>query len=275
MLVRAYHREDTITISWTFPEDREDMTEDFALLRASDGVFRRIAFPASTARTYSDTHFMAGVHYRYKIVARNHHGMLSNDSNILAVTPLQLPAPPKDISFVVKGNSAILSWQGDGKDLCYNIYKGFKKGSYSTSPANASPLSVDSFTDSLDIKRIVYYSIRSMVKSDIINEGPPSAGLEVDPFALVPSAPQGLRAFPAPDRVILYWDEAAEPWVTGFRVYRRIGAGPYELIGQTQIPAFVDTEPPSTKRDYRVTAAGPGKESPGAEAGDIVYRPQE
>jgi fibronectin type 3 domain-containing protein len=274
-LLNACHRANAITISWAFPEDKEDMTQDFVLLRASDGDFRRIAFPERGKRSYSDTGFDTGVRYRYKIVARNHRGMLGNESNILSATPVHLPPPPVNVSFIVKGNSLILSWQSEEKGICYNVYKGFKKGESTPSPVNVSPLTRNSFADAFDSGRIVYYSIRSVAQSDIINEGPPSAVIEVDPFSFVPSAPQGLRAFPAPDRVILYWDEAREPWVTGFRVYRRIGDAPYELIGRTQIPAFVDMMRSSTKRDYLVTAVGPGSEGPGAEVTGVLYRPQE
>jgi hypothetical protein len=273
-LLGAYHREGAITISWAFPVDNEDMTDTFVLLRASDGPFERIAFPGSGERSHADTDFRTGKQYRYKIVARNLRGILSDDSNILAVTPLQPPPPPGDISFVVKGNSVILSWQDEGKDIRYNVYKYFEDGNHAPSPVNASPLSGNKFTDTFEINRIVYYSIRSVVQNDVINEGPPSGKVEVDPFVLVPPAPEGIKAFAAPDRVILYWDASSEPWVTGFNVYRKIGDGPYGLIGHTQIPTFVDMERPSTKRDYKVSAVGPGKEGPGTEAKGVIYLPQ-
>ncbi len=274
VLISAYHNEGGITLSWSFPGDKEEMTEDFVILKAAEGDFSRIAFPASTARSFIDRDFRPGVHYRYKVVARNHRGMLSNASNILSVTPVQLPRPPEELSFVVKGNTIILSWKQE-KDLRYNIYKGMGKGQFSPSPINASPLSGNSYTDAFDVNRIVSYSVRSLAVTDIVNEGPPSSGIEIDPFAFVPSAPKGLRAFAAPDRVILSWDEAPEPWVTGFRVYRRTGDRPYEPVGRTQIPTFVDMEPPLVETDYMVTATGPGKEGPGAETKGVIYQPQE
>jgi hypothetical protein len=275
VLISAVHREGMITISWAFPENKEDMTDGFILLRASDGTFRRLAFLQSDERSFADTDFRAGEHYRYKIVAKNLRGILSDDSDILTVTPLQPPQPPNEISFAIKGNSVILSWQDEGKDIRYNVYKNFKHGSRAPSPVNVSPLSMNSFTDVFEIDRIVCYSIRSVVRSDVINEGSPSAEVEVNPFALVPPQPEGLKAFPAPDRVILYWDAPSEPWVTGFNIYRKIGDGPYVLIGHTQIPTFVDITQPSTKRDYMVRAVGPGKEGPAAEANGVIWLPQD
>jgi hypothetical protein len=274
-LLGAYHRDDAVTIFWGFPKDKEDMTEGFIVLRTSDGTFRRHAFAEAGERTYTDTDFREGTHYRYKILARNLRGILSNDSTILDVTPLEPPPPPTDVSFVVKGASVILSWQSQGKDVRYNVYKASAKGKFGPSPLNASPLSENSFRDSLDLNRIVYYVIRGVVQTDIGNEGLPSMEVAVDPFALVPSAPERLRAFAAQDRVILYWDASPDPWVTDFRVYRRIGNGEYVLIGSTQIPTFVDREQPSTQRDYRVTALGPGKEGPGTETKGVIYRLQE
>jgi hypothetical protein len=73
--------------------------------------------------------------------------------------------------------------------------------------------------------------------------------------------------------VQLFWDEPAEIWITGFRIYRRIEGQDYTLIGETQIPVFVDMEPPLTKRDYRLNAVGPDKEGPGIELREVIYTP--
>jgi fibronectin type 3 domain-containing protein len=273
--ISAYHREGAITISWAFPKDEEDMTDGFIVLRASDGTFERLAFLQSDKRSYADSDFRTGEHYRYKVVSRNLRGILSDDSNVLAVTPLHPPPPPNEISFAIKGTSVILSWQNEGKDIRYNVYKNINNGSQTPSLVNDSPLSVNSFTDAFEMDRIVCYSLRSVVQSDVVNEGPPSAEVEVDPFALVPPQPEGLKAFPAPDRVILYWEASPESWVMGFNVYRKIGDGPYALIGHTQIPTFVDITQPSTKRDYMVRAVGPRKEGPAAEVKNIIFLPQD
>jgi hypothetical protein len=274
-LTGAYHREGAVRIFWSYPKDKENMTRAFTLLRATDETFLKLASVKAGERSYIDTDFKPGEHYRYKILARNLRGILSSDSNILNVTPLAPPLPPEDISFIVTGDSVVLSWQSRGKNVRYNVYKGFRKGMYPPSPMNASPLSEDSFRDALDIDKTVYYVVRSVVQSDLTNEGASSEQVVVDPFTFVPSAPKGLRAFAAPDRVILYWDAPTEPWVTGFRVYRRAGMGAYALIGSTQIPTFVDREMAPGKRDYEVTAVGPEKEGPGAEIRDVTFPPQE
>jgi predicted small lipoprotein YifL len=275
VLLGAYHRENRVTISWSFPEDKEEDIQDFVLLRATDKSFEKIAFPEDNQRSFTDTGFKEGAHYRYKIVARNLRGVLSKDSNILSLTPLPPPPPPANISFKIKGNSTVLSWENEGQNVRYNVYKGFEKGKTAPSPLNASPLTEPSFTDAFDINRTAYYAIRSVVMSDMVNEGPPAPEIEVNPADLVPSAPVNLKAFPASDRVVLYWEASPEPWVTKYKIYRRSDGGDYSVIGETQIPTFIDMGRPSTKRDYKVTAVGPAKEGPAAVINGVVYVPQE
>jgi subtilase family serine protease/fibronectin type 3 domain-containing protein len=71
-----------------------------------------------------------------------------------------------------------------------------------------------------------------------------------------PAAPSGLRATPGDHRVTLAWNASPEPDVTGYRVYRAATAGgPYELVGATPTPSFLDAGLPNdfTVR-YVVTA---------------------
>jgi hypothetical protein len=155
--------------------------------------------------------------------------------------------------------------------MLYNIYRGLKKGIYGMSPVNKSPVSDSSFTDAFTINKAVYYTIRSLRGSEIRDEGAPSEELVVDPSELVPSPLKNFRYLAAPDRVFLYWDEPEESWVTRFRIYRKAGGQDYQLIGETQIPVFVDKEPAVTERDYRINAVGPDKEGPGTEIRQIKY----
>jgi hypothetical protein len=123
--------------------------------------------------------------------------------------------------------------------------------------------------------RKVYYTVRSLINKETRDEGPASEEIAVDPFEFVPPAPREVGYFAAPDRVFLFWKAADERWVTGYRVYRRIGDQEYTLIGETQIPAFPDTEKPLSKRDYRITSLGLVKEGPGTEIKGVIYVPQE
>jgi hypothetical protein len=48
--------------------------------------------------------------------------------------------------------------------------------------------------------------------------------------------------------VFIYWDKPDELWATRFRIYRRTDGKDYLLIGETQIPAFVDIGPALTTK---------------------------
>ena len=118
----------------------------------------------------------------------------------------------------------------------------------------------------------VYYTIRSITGDGVKYEGPASAELSVNPLEFVPSQPEKLRATATADSVYLIWNEPAETWITGYRVYRETNKKRgFVLIGESQIPAFIDKEKPSSKRSYRVTAVGPAKEGPPAEVRNVVY----
>lgn len=272
-LLRAIHREDKIILLWNFPKSKENLLEGFILLKSSDAGFQKYSTLEKQARSYIETDFKEGIRYSYKIVSQNLRGIYSDDSNVINLTPLKAPTPPERPSFRTDGDGLNIIWGKGEKEGLYNIYKSYEKGAYGLYPLNTAPLTESSFKDTFDTTKPVYYTVRSLTDSEIRDEGYPSEELVVNPFEFVPSPPGDLQFFAAPDRVYLSWKEPAERWVTGFKVYRRIGNQDYVLIGETQIPAFLDKEKPATKRDYRVSATGPGKEGPAAEITGIVFIP--
>ncbi|MGB9715802.1 MAG: hypothetical protein ACPL1G_05290 [Thermodesulfovibrionales bacterium] len=277
--LRAIHRESEILLFWDFPVSEEQTIKGFQLLRADteslEGKktdFRRIAFFTPDVRSYIDTDFKVGTQYRYKIVSENLKGVLSKDSNIIDVLLEEPPSPPEKISFSIEFNFITLNWKSAGEGILYNVYKSDRPGTYSLTPVNNEPLRDTSFRDSFDVRKTVFYTIRSLRKIGIRNEGPPSEELTVSPFDFVPSAPQGLQAVISEEKVYLIWKEVPETWIEGYKVYRETDSG-YIFIGETTIPTFIDNDAPLTKRNYRVTAFGPSKEGPPAEIRDVVFVP--
>ncbi|TAN43191.1 MAG: hypothetical protein EPN25_01735 [Nitrospirae bacterium] len=265
----AVHRDNEMKLFWNFPKDKEIVIHNFILLRSSGQEFRKIAEPARESRSFSDRDFSPGQGYQYKIAAQNHKGVFSSDSNIIAVTPGHVPEPPDNLLFRVGPNSLDLQWRGPAGGL-YNVYKSREKGVYGLQPLNKTPLSSLFFSDALDLGKTVYYTIRSLTDSSIRDESLPSSEITVDPHGFMPSPPAGLRAVLSSDRTYLFWDEPAERWVTGFRIYRRLDGEDYRLIAETQIPAFIDHGSSARKRDYRIHAVGPFSEGTGAELTGIA-----
>jgi hypothetical protein len=272
--LRAIHREKSIILQWNYPKDKEESITEFILFKSSDTEFRELVHLEKNKRIYEDTDFFIGGNYSYKIIARNFRGVYSDESNVITVKPLAVPPPPSDLSFSIRGNSLSLTWKSAGNDLLHNVYKTLEKGSYGMSPVNSVPLAENSFSDTFNINKTVYYTVRSLLTPGIRDEGLPSEELVADPSELVPTQIRDLRYYAAPDRVFLYWKEPEESWVTHFRIFRRTEGQDYQLIGETQLPVFVDAEPAVTKKDYRVTAVGPTKEGPGAEVRGVISLPQ-
>ncbi|MEJ2682898.1 MAG: hypothetical protein P8Z71_00690 [Candidatus Sulfobium sp.] len=271
VLLRAVHRENRIILSWSFPEDKTALISGFTILKSSGkGIQRTTA--SKSKRSFTDTAFTCGIAYNYKVVARSLTGVLSNDSNTLTVTPVKPPPPPVKLSFKIEDDAVILSWESEGDNVFYNVYKSFHKGTYGEQPCNKAPLPENSFRDVFRIDRPVYYTVRSLRNAASEDEGSPSREITVNPFNLVPPAPLDLGYFAAPGKVFLYWKEPRERWITGYRIYRRTRGEEYELIGQTQVPTFIDRDKSLTERDYRVNAVGPSKEGPGVEVKGVFFR---
>ncbi len=272
--VTAVHRGGSMTLRWNYPRKQEGVIAEFIVLRATGADFEKLSHLDKDKRAFVDHDIETGITYRYKVISQNSRGVYSDDSPVVEATPAPAPLPPASLSYVVRGNSVILSWTPLDTGDKFNVYKANKKGAYGLMPVNQAPLSEAVFTDAFSVNSVVYYTVRSLIGGDIRDEGEASEELAVDPADLVPARPENVQAYPASDRIFLSWSEPAEPWVTGFRVYKRTGSGEYILIGKTQIPTFVDDDRSAARRDYRVTAVGPSKEGPPAEITNVVYTPQ-
>jgi hypothetical protein len=204
-----------------------------------------------------------GTHYRYKILSRNLRGIFSSDSGVAAITPVSVPMPPRALSATLSDDSLVLQWEKGRNGVLYNIYRSLTKGEHTPVPLNTVPLSNAHFRDTFFPDRRVYYTVRALTEN--LDEGPPSEELTVDPAGFLPPAPVELRCFLKSSGIYLYWSEPDSSLVKGFRVYRRFESGKYELVGETQIPFFLDTAAPSRKRDYRVAAKGLSVEGPPTE----------
>lgn len=272
--LRAIHREDKIILQWDFPKAKESAIAEFIIMKTTSQEFVTISHIERTKRSYTDTDFKTNSTYSYYIISQSPKGVYSKESNIIKVSPMNTPAPPGNLSLKINGNSAIISWEKAENDVLSNIYKQDENGTYGLNPVNKSPLSDNSFQDAFDINKTTYYTVRSLLKSELRDEGTQSEELVINPSEFTPSMPKDFNYFIAPESVYLLWKESGETWVTGYKIYRKIEGQDYVLIGQTQIPTFLDKEKALTKRDYRVSAVGPVKEGPAAEIKGLLFVPE-
>ncbi len=293
--LRVIHRGSEIILLWDFPKSNEQMIKGFYLMKSTaprpllvpylplgdtegskdgKGDFVKLAFLEPDKRYYIDREFIIGTHYSYKILSENLRGITSTDSNVIEIEPRDPPPPPKKPVYSIEYDSLTLTWEAIGDGVFYNIYKSDKKGIYSLTPLNAEPNKGTTFRDSFDIKKTVYYTVRSLWGEAVRDEGFPSEEVEINPLEFVPSRPEDIRASASQEGVQLMWKEAPETWVIGYRVYREIDKKEgFIFVGETSVPAYFDREEPLTKRTYRVTALGPSKEGSAAEIKDVVFTP--
>ncbi|MDO8994522.1 MAG: hypothetical protein Q7T83_13620 [Thermodesulfovibrionales bacterium] len=265
--LKAIHRENNIILSWSY--NKRENLKGFHVLRAAgtgsqqeDAEFKKITLVEKDANSYTDADFKTDTQYKYKIVARSLKNVLSNDSNVITVRPLPVPPAPENVSFLAGNDALSISWGSAGENIFYNIYKSPDKGKYGINPINAEPIKTTLYSDTFELTKPVYYTIRSLLKNGYRNEGPASDEIEVNPVDFVPSRPEGLQAIFAGDKVVIAWKENPEVWVKKYRVYRKTNESEgFKPAGEPVTPAFTDREKTGTKHVYKITAIGPSKES--------------
>lgn len=267
------HREDMMIVQWTYPESPKVPIERFIILKSSGSDFDIVAKPAAANRSYTDYDFNEDVLVSYEMVAVTPDGRHSDRSNILSALPQRVPPAPASLVLTVVNSSVRISWERAGDGIFYNIYKRTGNESFGLDPINESPLSENSFTDALNLGSPVSYAVRSSTGSSIRNEGALSSEMMFDPTDLVPLPPRNIRHFASPEGIYLIWDESVEPWVTVYRIYRRMEDEQFRLLGETSIPTFIDRERLLISRDYRISAAGPVAEGNFAEIKNISVSP--
>ena len=259
--LKAIHRENNIILSWPYTSKKENLKE-FYILRSEDSSFQKIASVTKEESSYTDVNFKIGALYKYKVVAGSLKKVLSDDSNIIIIKPEVVPPAPKNISFKVGNDALSISWGSAGENIFYNIYKSPDRGKYGINPINAEPIKTTLYSDTFELTKPVYYTIRSLLNNEYRNEGPASDEMEVNPVDFVPSRPEGLQAIFAGDKVVIAWKENPEVWVKKYRVYRKTNEREgFKPAGEPVTPAFTEREKTGTKHVYKITALGPSKES--------------
>ncbi|GAB4488314.1 MAG: fibronectin type III domain-containing protein [Thermodesulfovibrionales bacterium] len=272
--LRAIHRENELILQWDYPRGQEAQLADFVLYKSSGAEFEKLVNIERSNRSYGDREIRQGTTYQYKLIAQNYRGVYSTESNTLTAAPGNVPAAPHSLSYTIRDNTVVIGWDHPAAGATFNVYRSFEKDKFGMTPVNDAPLAESVFTDTLNTVRPVYYVVRSLAGGPLRGEGPASPVLAVDPADLVPGKPQKIQALAGEDKVFLSWEAPPEPWLKGFRIYRRMRGEEYIAIGETQIPTFTDSTDTKTRRDYRVHALGPVNEGPGVEVLAVSYTPQ-
>ena len=260
--MRALHRDGKVTISWSYARQDKIIIKGFYVERAEGNKpFETLTFLKGDATQFVDDHFAVGKEYRYRIRVYSLRNVISDESAELKVNPVGLPEPPEKFAFHLTNDAVEITWNKVADGVTYNIYRGTDKGNCDTVLLNATPLEKPFFKDGVNVGQTVFYSVRSLVHTTIMNEGATSECLEVDPQSFLPVHPSDVRFVRTEGKLYVSWKENPETWIKGYRVYRKKGQGQFIPAADVPIPLFVDEEPIEVPTSYYVTAIGPAKES--------------
>lgn len=192
-------------------------------------------------------------------------------SNFVTVEVVPAPLKPAGLRGEAVANGVRLTWQGGpGRYHVYRRGPGEKEFQQAGTPDR--PEWID---ETAETGKTYTYLVQSIVPA-----GVKSAESELSDEHTVtvrdtfpPAAPSGLRAVGATQSIELTWERNGEADLAGYRVYRAVGDGAFEKIGETSVlPAYSDRAVEAGKSyRYQVTAVdaagNEGERSPIATAG--------
>ena len=191
-------------------------------------------------------------------------GRYSDWSNLVTV-PIETPLPkPANIARESVPEGVRIHWNAPAESK----FKIFRKVGDQSSPALLATLDESTYLDTTTEygKTYTYYvqAIHGKTESDVA-ETEPLTPEDIFP----PAVPAGLTASAAVSSVELAWERDTEPDLKGYRIFRAVNDGPFELLAEVDVPSYSDTKVEAGKRyRYQVTAIDQtGHESkPSAEA---------
>lgn len=252
--LEAIHREGTVVLTWDYPSRKLRYVREFQVVRSGKTL------DATEETSYTDADIGYGKRYDYTVFAVSTGGIISEGSAQLAVEVIDVPPAPQGLRAEVVAKGVRLTWGHPEEGRLYNVYRSYAPPLDLLRPINREPLREAEFVDNPLMERPVYYTVRALAGGAERHEGPASEVVEMKPEAFVPSAPEGLRAVVAGDKVLLAWKESPEAWVRAYKVYRAVEGGDYVLIGESRTPSFIDGAVPLGAVSYKVRAVGPSME---------------
>jgi len=193
--------------------------------------------------------------------AKGRYSAWSNLVTLPIETPLTAPA---DVAAEAVPEGVRVRWNAPAGTKV-RIFRAAKDD---TKPAQLATADGSPYVDTTSEygKTYTYYvqAIHDKTESDVA-ESKPLTPKDVFP----PAVPVGLTASAAVSSIELAWERDTEPDLKGYRIFRAVGDGPFELLGEIDVPSYSDAKVEAGKRyRYQVTAFDQvGNESkPSAEA---------
>ena len=174
----------------------------------------------------------------------NSKGRASGWSNFVTLTAVP-PAPaPGEVRAESHPDGARVSWSGEGS------FRVYRRG-----PADKTQVQIGTADKPEYIDKTAQYGVRYEYLVQAVRgqaESEVSRPTEVTPSDIfAPAVPSGLNAVAGIGSIELVWDRNTEPDLKGYRVYRGVDGGEFDVVAPlAEAPAFSDRQVESGKR-YR------------------------
>jgi hypothetical protein len=173
---------------------------------------------------------------------------------------LSPPQAPKG-RFSIRGGQVLLAWSHPLKGISYSVYQHAEEG---VKPLTEKPVREPRILLPASPYRKTRYLIRAVKEAPYRCEGP-ALEITILPEDFIPSRAHPPQVVPTARGTVLLWKENPEPWVKGYRIYRKTPSEKeFRPIGESPVPTLTDPEAPPGAR-YRITALGPATEGPPSE----------
>jgi hypothetical protein len=217
--------------------------------------------------------------FMYAIQVVDERGERSAFSSPVEIELAEPPESAVNLQVTTAEGEVRLAWESGDPSRAGELYNVYRRPAAQAGeprvPLNLVPIAERSYVDtSFRYGETYSYSVRALrAPPPPLRESAPGGEAEVRPLDVYPpKAPTGLAATVEGPVIKLYWFPNGEADLRGYRVYRREGAGEFELVGEAGAAetSFADaTARKGVRYDYAVTAvdgAGPPNESARSEA---------
>jgi hypothetical protein len=187
-----------------------------------------------------------------RVVAGN--GKQSGWSNFVVIPVMPPPARPAGVLAVATAGGVRISWQAAGTE-----FRVLRKDEGAADYALAATVQKPEYVDATaEFGKPYSYMVQTVARQgDKVAESDLSATVSLTPVdTFPPAAPTGVHASAAPTSIELSWQRNTEPDLSGYRIYRAVGAGDFEKLADVSVaPSYSDRAAESGKTyRYVITA---------------------
>ncbi len=169
-------------------------------------------------------------------------GRWSEWSNVVVIAVAPVLQKPLDFKAAADAAGVRLAWNHRGPEG--TRYRVFRQSAQEEKPRLIEPKAANPYADgTAEFGKPYKYQVQAAIDAGTQEaESDFSETVEITPVdTFAPAVPAGLNALAGLNAIELAWDRNTETDFRGYHVYRAVGGGEFERIGElTEAPAFSD-----------------------------------